>query len=336
MMILKRAAIGSTVALLALYAWGFALRTPIGIDGAVYIHAAGAVRAGQSPLVPGYLYPPLLAVLLQSFTLSAWMIGIVLANALLILLLRPYVGVPVALVAVLAFAPAVWSSWWGNVNIWIAVLYLHALRQRPGVWLSIGAAIKIVPGVGVLVLLVKGQWKHATLTALCLFLLWPFPADWLDGMRHALSAPVDIANSTSWTALLERLGWNTAGIVLSVAVLLVTLWRARSLPLPLALAAAMVAPLLVARVTWSVHAVMLLPVFAVLWERHRRVVVLSWIGLALPSFIPAQMALIVTLLWLTALTPNRLVRVSSHPYPARQPSTAAPQAMPAPVPPLDR
>lgn len=111
--------------------------------------------------VVGFNYSPVVAQLLQPFTLLPWPVFLALVTAsnllaLWILLGRwAVVGLLIPFVAIEMFA--------GNINLWLAVVLAYAFR-RPALW-AIPILTKVAPGVGVLWHLFRGEWRALAVAA---------------------------------------------------------------------------------------------------------------------------------------------------------------------------
>ena len=58
----------------------------------------------------------------------------------------------------IAFLPVAVEFWFRNVHLFLAVLVVIGLRGRP--WgLSVGAAVKVAPGLGLLWFAVRRRWR---------------------------------------------------------------------------------------------------------------------------------------------------------------------------------
>jgi hypothetical protein len=66
--------------------------------------------------------------------------------------------------ALVAFPPIAVEFWFRNIHLILAVLIVLAIRSRPA-WFSIGAAIKISPGLGIAYLLAQRRWRPALVAA---------------------------------------------------------------------------------------------------------------------------------------------------------------------------
>lgn len=63
--------------------------------------------------------------------------------------------------ALVAFLPVAVELWFRNVHLFLAVLIVLGLRTSAA-WFALGAAIKILPGLGIPFLLLRGRWREAT------------------------------------------------------------------------------------------------------------------------------------------------------------------------------
>lgn len=66
--------------------------------------------------------------------------------------------------AMCAFPPVAVEFWFRNVHLILAVLLVLGLR-RSGGWFSVGAAIKLAPGLGIVYLAARRRWSEATIAA---------------------------------------------------------------------------------------------------------------------------------------------------------------------------
>jgi hypothetical protein len=299
--------------------------------------------------VPRYLYPPPLALALSPFTkgtplrsvVATWLVVVVATLGFLIYALSPLTGLPIALFGVLLFTPTWHTLWLGQVNALIAGCGAMALvgllrdeKARPGIWLAVGGLLKITPALGVAALAVRGRWRSVTaaaivaLTAVLLSLPFVPLSGWFEGLTEAVRADFDHSELASLTARTYRLGSPWSGMAtwgLTAAVAALTLWRARSVPPVFAVAAALLAPLLVARITWHHHAVMALPVLALLVHRGRWgkwLAVGAWVTVSVfdgpsravghtPYLLATPLAL--TVCWLACCFPQWLGRGANTP-----------------------
>jgi hypothetical protein len=322
------------------------LEWPPGYDARSYIAAAQAFQQGYSPYddatwqiikIPvsasKYLYPPLLAVLLMPLTSLSIIpatyvcIGLSALSAMwLIFLLRPLLGWRVALIGVLLFPPTWHTIYLGQINLLIACLFVIAIqsyRQRQenrlGAALALGTILKITPILAYFVLFLRGYrrslaaWLAVVGRSVVVTLPFASIQTWLAGGSAALSQRWFNPEFRSWTGMLAYWwpGYGEAlGLILSVSLLVITLLRARKLPLGLALAAAIILPLLVARIIWDHHAVMALPALVLMWQAgadKRLIAAAAWLLIGLLGGI--TMPLLLTLCWLVCCWPeHKLLR----------------------------
>ena len=291
---------------------------PMGYDSSSYILAATALREGLNPydavvwghLAGGvqypaseYLYPPLLAVLAipvsylpMMFATRLFALLVLIGFLVFALLLGRWLDLRLAMGMVFLF-PLTWENiYFGQINFLIAILLLLAIQAveagRPitlGVSLFLGALLKITPVVSILVLLRRGYWAAllAGLVSAAVVIMLTLPKAglhlWIQGSYAALTAGPHIWWLGSWTGQLTYWLRTPYGEILSLVLgstaLAVTLYRSNRIPSNLALSATILLPLLFARITWSHHAVMALPVLGVLWRRspgNRLLAVVSW------------------------------------------------------------
>lgn len=159
-------------------------------DFAAYIGAARSMAAGGSPyaqfssgtpVMSGFDYPPFAAVLVRPLALvdphSASLIWLTLmlaatvAAAVIVArtaLPRSWPAVELGVIAALAFGPAAYSYWIGQINglvlLLVALAYRDYVRERQlrvGVLLGLAAAIKVGPVILILLLLRRRWWRSA-------------------------------------------------------------------------------------------------------------------------------------------------------------------------------
>lgn len=290
---------------------------PTNVDGAIYLSAAHAWPADPT-LTPGYLYPPTLAWLLQHVPAFAWHVFIIGCTLALIPLLE--LPLPIAIASVVLFPPAFGSAWVGNVNAAIAVLYALALRRRAGAWLAMGALIKLTPGVGLAVLLVRRQWRQVGIAALICLLALPIAplSYWINGTLHAatMADRSDFALSVSWLGVVP----GPVGVAIAVALCVVLLVSAPFLDERSAFAAAAILPLLIARIVWTYHTVMILPALALIWNKGklgRALAAFAWLAFALDrSKVAMPLSLTLCMLYLCLQPVERKAR-AGHERPRR-------------------
>jgi len=317
------------------------LEFPPGYDARSYILAAQAIRAGYSPYdestwnhlpvtvsASKYLYPPFLAVLLIPLTtlplIPATYICILLAllsACLLAVMLHHLAGWRLAILAVFGFPPAWHSIYLGQINLIVTVVLMFALgaldaqrERRIGGWLALGALLKLTPLLSLYVLVIRGYRRAlvaaAAVIALSVVLTLPvvdvrlWVAGGIAAVRQSWTAP----DLVSWTGLLAYLLNGTGealGFGLSVCLLAITTLRANKISTRMAFAAAMLLPLLIARITWEHHAVMALPALAILWcddEGNRPLVAATWLLIAFIGGIAMPIAL--TCCWIVCCWPH--------------------------------
>ena len=285
---------------------------------------------GQPLSIGAYLYPPVLALLHMPLAilpfgvaLAIWMSIVAVSAALLVGALQQLVGRRIALVACFGFVP-LWSSLWlGQINTVIALFLtlavIAARREQPmrlGAWLALGALLKVTPAVSLLMLMQRRQWRSiasATLLAAGVVLLTlPITGmqGWLAGSTAALRVSFDSDALVSLTAYTFRLPAGYREVAtwgLMFGMLGITLLRARQVPLQLALAATILLPMLIARITWDHHTVMALPALAILWTWSRRGRIMAssaWLALTLSGGITIPVVLL--LCWSICCWPSIL------------------------------
>jgi len=176
-----RTVAGRPVWLLVLAAIGGALliivaatRWAVPSDEHAYWLAARRIIEGQPLYDPAasiitpyaYLYPPPLAQIMVPIALvvPAWLFSIgwtaLMLAALWWLAGRDVLGA----LALVAFLPVAIEFWFRNVHLFMAVLLVLGLR-RSSAWLSVGAAIKPSPGLGLIWLALRGRWRDAAVMA---------------------------------------------------------------------------------------------------------------------------------------------------------------------------
>jgi hypothetical protein len=310
-------------------------KLPFGYDSYSYLTAAQAIAQGTDPVginlnpyapkatfqVAEYLYPPLLAVSLIPLAalpidvgVTLWLGIVALTTIAVIAVLRRWLSWWLAAGAVVLFLPTWESLWLGQINAAIAVLGGLALLEaqnrsaRSGVWLALGALIKIMPGVGIAVLVVQRRWRAVGLAAIvgfgCVLLTLPFVSleMWLHGFVYAARHGQYTDDQVSWTALLRALpgmGQVLGPLLLAGTIVGITLWRARQSDLVMALSAAWIVPLLIGTVIWEEQMIIVLPVLALLWQTSRRgrmLAAATWLSITLIGgwSVPA----VLTICWL--------------------------------------
>lgn len=66
--------------------------------------------------------------------------------------------------AMCAFPPVAVEFWFRNVHLILAVLLVLGFRQWGG-WFSVGAAIKLAPGLGLVYIAARRRWREASIAA---------------------------------------------------------------------------------------------------------------------------------------------------------------------------
>lgn len=113
-----------------------------------------------------FWYPPIVAQVMTP--ISAVLPSVVFSAAWTVLMLGCLWwlagrNVQIAL-AMCAFPPIAVEFWFRNVHLILAVLLVLGLRQWGG-WFSVGAAIKLAPGLGLVYLAARRRWREATIAA---------------------------------------------------------------------------------------------------------------------------------------------------------------------------
>ena len=159
-------------------------------DFAAYIGAARSMAHGGSPyaqfssatpVMSGFTYPPFGAVLVRPLAvlgdhaaLSVWLaISLACTVAAAVIVVRTalparWPRLQLAVLAALAFAPAAYNYWHGQINgvilLLLSVAYWGYVRDRRltvGIALGVAAGIKVAPVVLLLLLLRRGWWRSA-------------------------------------------------------------------------------------------------------------------------------------------------------------------------------
>ena len=221
-------------------------------DEHAYWLAARRLLAGQPLYDPAatsvtpyaYWYPPVVA---QVVAPVAALLPAVLFSAIWTLLMLGCLwwlagkDVLVAL-ALVAFPPVAVEFWFRNVHLILAVLIVLGLT-RSSIWYTVGGAIKIAPGIGILHDAVRGERREAgiavvvgVLTLLVSFLI--SQAAWRDFISVLLQrGPGDVSGflavpyvvrlglGVSLALISARLDrWRRPLVVVAIVVALPTLW----------------------------------------------------------------------------------------------------------------
>ena len=109
-----------------------------------------------------YWYPPIVAQVMAP--ISAVLPSFVFSAAWTVLMLGCLWWLAgrnvLAALAICAFPPVAVELWFRNVHLILAALLVLAIRRWGG-WFSVGAAIKLAPGIGLVYLAIKGRWREA-------------------------------------------------------------------------------------------------------------------------------------------------------------------------------
>jgi hypothetical protein len=316
---------------------------PLGGDAYAYMAAGQAIAHGDDPWsanpvvytptprpAPIYLYSPLVAVAFLPFAympfsvaLAVWLGVVALTTLLLVWSLKPFLGLPLAVVAVGAFLPTWVSLYLGQINAAVAVATAVALLQmergrdaHAGVGLGLGTLMKFAPGLCLAVLVARRSWRAViaasvvAVLAVIVTLPWMPLATWL-GSLEALFRTKPNGLFVSWPAFIGRSGIAVApmlSLLVTVVIIAVTLWCGRRTPTMLALTAATLAPLLVTMSVWQYSMVLALPALAVLWgwgRRGRLLAGAAWVCLGLVGGM--AIPLVLTLCWAACCFPHLLL-----------------------------
>ncbi len=199
-----------------------------------------------TPVTPyAYWYPPIVAQVLAPVALvlpSLWFTAawtLLLLGCLLWLADRQ---VLVAL-AMVAFPPVAVEFWFRNVHLVLAVLLVLGIR-RSGSMFSVGAGIKLSPGLGLVWLAINGRWRATFMAAVVGFVILVVsvalsPGAWADWIGIATGrGPGDVSSFIPlpfWVRALSGLAvaaigararqpWDGVLLVIGVTIALPTLW----------------------------------------------------------------------------------------------------------------
>ena len=199
-------------------------------DFSAYIGAARSMAAGGSPyaqfssstpVMSGFTYPPFAAILVQPLAmlndrqaLSVWLaLSLVTTIAAAIIVAR--VALPaswprleLAVLASVAFGPAAYNYWHGQINAVIFLLlavaywaYVDGRQTAAGVVIGLAAGIKLAPVV-LLVLLVRRRWWRGSLA-----LLATLAATVVAGILAVGTGPTHVFLSQVLPTLSRTTGW---------------------------------------------------------------------------------------------------------------------------------
>jgi alpha-1,2-mannosyltransferase len=200
-------------------------------DFSMYYQAAGNVASGHSPFVTdGYIYPPLLAVLLTplahlSYAAARWVWYLVSQGCLLLaagLMWRAlgHDGIAACSVALVwAIGGAATESLAlgqpGPVLTLLLVLAYTQSSPRHG-WLQasaagLGLAVKLIPGIAGFAFVLRRQWRSLAIFAGVSLLLLALP--WLL-VTCCLAGPQTPAGTATFTGTPAILSWSLPSVVL--------------------------------------------------------------------------------------------------------------------------
>jgi hypothetical protein len=109
-----------------------------------------------------FWYPPIVAQVMApiSAIVPSWVFSAAWTVLMLVCLWWIAGRDVLVALALCAFPPVAVEFWSRNVHLILAALLVLAIRQWGG-WFSIGAAIKLAPGIGILYLALRGRWRDA-------------------------------------------------------------------------------------------------------------------------------------------------------------------------------
>jgi alpha-1,2-mannosyltransferase len=271
----------------------------------------GYVRHGGDGRDYGFTYPPFAAVFFTPLAVLPWPVAVVALDCLTVgatiavlhWLLRPPVWLlPVGLLAAAALDPWRATLNYGQVNVLLLALVTADMlllvrhgRKPAGVLIGVATAVKLVPGLFVVYLLLTRRWRAAAVaagtTAGLSLLMW-------DADR--VGDPAFVSNQ-SLNGVVARLGLNSFTwftlVLFTLAAFTFLAIRCATEPL-LGLALTGVVMCLVSPITWVHHLVWLIPALATLLEVRS----LVW-------FLPAFGVLCSRLVWHFRLTADAYVLV---------------------------
>lgn len=236
------------VALCSYALFTYAIARPAGVDVSAYWNAAERLRDGGTLYAPAaanasdlYRYAPWFAAAwipvtyLPANAVEAAWVGLMLAAALISTLPLLWRG-PTGWAAFAIFAPLqLQGAVFGNVQPLLVLMLMWGVGRRSGpLWIALGASIKAVPLVLVLVYAGRGEWRRALLTVVLTAMLVapmllfdlsgystdPGPnQDSLAGVSLLLYVPVAVAASAgTWLLARTRYAW-AAGAFAMIAAL---------------------------------------------------------------------------------------------------------------------
>jgi hypothetical protein len=209
----------------------YALSREVGSDVSAYLNAAERLRAGQPLYVAGaanasdlYRYAPWFAAawipltyLDHTVVTAGWvglMIGAALVSTLPVLRRGPAGWAAFAIFAPLQLQAAVF----GNVQPLLVLVLMWGVERRAGpLWVALGASLKAVPVLLVLVYAGRGEWRRAGLS-LGLTALLVVPAFLFDLSAYpTASGPnqMSLAGVSVWLWLAVGLAAMASSVVLA-------------------------------------------------------------------------------------------------------------------------
>jgi hypothetical protein len=160
--------------------------------------AGEPIYTGQSVVEPyAYHYPPPLAQALAPFTLVVpALLYVILYRALLLLTTWDLAGRRMLwMLALIAFVPVATELRFENVQLFMALAIVYGLGRWPWAF-AIMAVIKVSPGLGVVYLGIRRQWRDAAIAA---------------AVGVAIVAISFALDPTLWRAFFEQIG-GQAGV----------------------------------------------------------------------------------------------------------------------------
>lgn len=245
--LLVAAAIGASLLLIvAVNRWG------VPSDEHAYWLAAQRLLAGQPLYDPtatavtpyAYWYPPVLAQVLVPVSIILPSAAFTAAWTVMMLCCLWWLAGRKVLVALalVVFPPVAIEFWFRNIHLVLAVLVVLAVRRG---WLfSVGASIKLAPGLGIPWLLAAGRRRDAAVAvgvgaAILAVSVILSPDAWRDWISIVMArGPNDVASFLpipygvravaglllALVAGRARAPWSGVGLVIAVTIALPTLW----------------------------------------------------------------------------------------------------------------
>jgi alpha-1,2-mannosyltransferase len=294
-------------------------------DATAYLAAARVLARGGDiyavrpvTIPPPYLYPPVLAWLLQPTALVSplmasyiWITVLGVCVCALIALFARLLPLPVAAVGVLAFVPTWDAVWLGQIDLALACLVVYAITsRRAGIALGIAALLKITPSVALLYLLARRQWRQVfaacVVGVLALLIIQP-PALWLRG----LLSPGETGSNPYIVSLPFVLGRELGAFGAPLAYLIVGALAValllRPLSPPWTISLAMLLPVIGAPIAWVHTATLALPALALLYRESPKAAMVLWLAISIlpPSWQPITLVALMALSLFQSVRPER-------------------------------